>query len=65
MCYDAGVGKYPIMGGRYTMDTYPRLAKELDLAWAPDKTRILLLRGVAQNDYCGRKNVQFPDVSDG
>ena len=40
MCYDAGVGKYPIMGGRYTMDTYPRLAKELDLAWAPDKSRI-------------------------
>ena len=23
------------------MDTYPRLAKELDLAWAPDKTRIV------------------------
>ena len=21
MCYDAGVEKYPIMGGRYTMDT--------------------------------------------
>lgn len=41
MCYDAGVGKYPIMGGRYTTDTYPRLAKELDLAWAPDKSRIV------------------------
>lgn len=41
MCYDAGVGKYPIMGGRYTMDTYPRLATELDLAWAPDKSRIV------------------------
>lgn len=41
MCYDAGVGKYPIMGGRYTMDTYPRLAKGLDLAWAPDKSRIV------------------------
>ena len=23
------------------MDTYPRLAKELDLAWAPDKSRIV------------------------
>ena len=44
MCYDAGVGKYPIMGGRYTMDTYPRLAKGLDLAWAPDKSRIVASR---------------------
>lgn len=43
MCYDAGVGKYPIMGGRYTMDTYPRLAKELDLAWAPDKSRMEII----------------------
>lgn len=24
------------------MDTYPRLAKELDLAWAPDKSRMSL-----------------------
>ena len=23
------------------MDTYPRLAKKLDLAWAPDKSRIV------------------------